>query len=638
MATVSISARTAPTDHSLLARLVLATFMVLDAADFPYRLLTGDVPEDPWVSGLHRLAGLVACLSLLWGWRRTLVSSVLVTAAFVVARQEITGFELWWLPIALSLAIARRSWPLTALVTLLCVLFCAWTGITQGPGTVAAVVFLCVLGLAAGAALGFVSTQRSTARARVEALRLENARLRREERRLLAADLGRATEGLFARARRESAATLSSTDPDDLRRALHQVRDDARAALASLRHLLGVLRAGDADVQVGRDDPARRTATRIRSVRLAASISLAGLAVAGAVSAAPSGVPHEWVLVVALGGAALVCVRPVPGVVVVLAALAATLLVDTSAWVAAVGAGALAAAAALAPWRRSGRVGVVAALVCWTVARVWVGGADALYDVAAGAAAALGACLSALALHDYLHTLRSSRTDEEQLASERADIAPDERASLARELHDQLGHQLSLVALQVNAVEGVADGARLQEALVRIDATLAAASDELETLCGVLAVAPSGSSASGPLTTPSVVARLMADKLAEHGHETRLRVDPAADDLDPTTQLTLVRVLREATTNALRHAAPSAPVRGEVVVGDGAVSLRMSNAVPGSLHESPLSHLSGGHGLPGIRERVAASGGTFSAGTADSTWTVEVTLPVHADLVAAAAR
>ncbi|QSR32705.1 hypothetical protein CFI00_19830 [Nocardioides sp. S5] len=618
----------APTDHRLIARLVLATFMLLDAADFPYRLVIGEGPEEPWAPGLHRLAGLVACLSLLWGWHRVLVVSTMVTAGFVVVRQEITGFELWWLPIAVALASARRSAPLLVAVAAICGVFSVWTYETQGHTAVVGILTLCALGVLAGLAVGFVTTQRSAADARVEALRAENARLRRDERRLLAADLRTATEGLFSHARRESARSLASTEPADLHRALHAVRDDASAALASLRRLLEVLRATEVEAGTERASLERQAATRLRSVRLAAAVSLAGLAAAGALRAAPGLAPHEWTLVVALLVAALTCVRPAWGAPAGLLVLASTLFVDATAWVVAVSVTAVVAAVALAPWRTPWRLGALGGVLAYTLQRLLLGGADTLHDLAAVAAGALGATLMALAVRDYLHTMRRWTSDEERLASERADIGPGERTSLARDLHDQLGHQLSLVALQVNAVDHVRDPDRLREVLGRIDATLAAASGELEVLLSVMSAAPASAGASGPLVTPSVVSRVMGDKLAEHGHDAEIVVDPAVDEVDPTTRLTVVRVLQEATTNVLRHGAPGGEVRGHIGVGDDTVRLTISNSVPSGAAGGQLAHLSSGYGLRGIRERVAVSGGTFSAGTVGPRWCVAVTLPV----------
>ena len=623
------AAAAALTDHRLVARLVLASFLVLDAADFPYRLAIGEGPEEPWAPGLHRLAGLAACLSLLWGWHRVLVVSTVVMAGFVVVRQEITGFELWWLPIAVALATARRSAPLVVAVAAICGAFSVWTYETQGRTAVVGILALCALGVLAGLAVGFVTTQRSAVDARVEALRAENARLRREERRLLAAHLRSTTEGLFSHARGESARSLASTEPADLQRALHAVRDDASAALASLRQLLEVLRATEMEARTELSS-LERPATRPRSVRSAAAVSLAGLAAAGALRAAPGLAPHEWTLVVALLAEALTGVRPAWGAPAGLLVLASTLFVDATAWAVAVSVIAVVAAVALAPWRTPWRLGALGGVLVYTLPRLLIGGADTLYDLAAVAGGALGATLMALALRDYLHTMRRWTSDEKRLASERAGIGPGERTSLARELHDQLGHQLSLVALQVNAVDHVRDPDHLRAVLGRIDGTFAAASDELEVLLSVMSAAPASAGASGPLVTPSVVARVMNDKLVEHGHDAEIVVDPAVDRVDPTTRLTVVRVLQEATTNVLRHGDPGGEVRGHIVVGDDTVQLTISNSLPSGAAGGPLAHLGSGYGLRGMRERVAASGGTFSAGIVGPRWCVAVTLPADA--------
>lgn len=617
----------APTDYSLLARLVLASFIVLDAADFPYRILLEEGPAEPWLPGLHRLAGLVACLSLLWGWRRTLVVSTAVMAGFVLVRNEITGFELWWLSIALALAVSIRSWSRTGLLVAAWAAFLWWIDRTYGGGSAAGIAGLGLLGAVAGAALGFVTAQRAAADVRLRAVRDENARLRREERRLLAGDLREATEGLFTHARRESARSLASDDPADLRRALHAVRDDACAALVSLRQLLGVLRASGTEASSQLDTHEQRAVARIRSVRLAAAITLAGLGAAGALGA--TGLPpHGWLPVAALVAAALTCLLPAWGVPGCLLVLGTALLVDTTAWVHVVSVAAVVGAVALAPWRTSWRVAALVPVLAFGVARVASGGSDTLHDMAGVAGGALGATLAALALQDYLRMLRRSTSDQQRLASERVEIGPGERASLARELHDQLGHQLSLVALQVNALDHVDDPPRLREALGRIDATLATASEELAVLLSVMDAAPATAAPSGLMVTPSVVARLMSDKLLEHGHDASLVVDAAADEVDPITRMTVVRVLQEATTNVLRHGDPGVPVRGRVSVTDDEVSVTVSNGVPTGAGR--LASLSSGYGLRGIRERADVSGGTFSAGVVGLDWCVSVSLPIDA--------
>ncbi len=624
----------ARTDHRLMARLVLASFIVIDAADFPYRILLGDGPQDPWAPGLHRLAGLVACLSLLWGWRRTLLVSALVTAGFVLARDEITGFELWWLPIAMALAVASRSWTRVGLVVTVWAALSWWTHEAHGGASAIGVTVMCLLGAAAGVVLGFVTAQRADAEARLKAVREENARLRHEERRLLAGDLREATEGLFTHARRASARSLTSDDPADLRRALRVVRDDARAALVSLRQLLEVLRTTGAEPDAELDTREQRAFARIRSVRLAAAITLGGLAIAGALGATGLA-PHGWLPVAALAAASVTCLRPGWGVPVCLLVLGTTLLVDTTAWVHTVSVAATVAAASLAGWRTSWRLAALAPVVAYGVARVALGGADTLHDMAGVAGGVLGATLVALALQDYLYVLRRSTSDQRRLASERVEIGPGERAALARELHDQLGHQLSLVALQVNAVDHVRDPAQLREALGRIDTILATAAGELTVQLSVMDAAPASPAASGPMVTPSVVARLMTERLVEHDHETSLVVDPAADELDPTTRLTVVRVLQEATTNVLRHGDPGVPVHGGVSLTDAEVSVTVSNPVPTGAGR--LSVLSSGYGLRGIRERADASGGTFSAGVVGPDWRVSVALPIDAEQVSLSA-
>jgi signal transduction histidine kinase len=99
-----------------------------------------------------------------------------------------------------------------------------------------------------------------------------------------------------------------------------------------------------------------------------------------------------------------------------------------------------------------------------------------------------------------------------------------------------------------------------------------------------------------------------------------------SDVLDATAAEAVYRVVQEALTNALKHA-PGAPVTVESVELDGKLEISVVNSRPDA-DNMPLHTIGGGHGLRGMRERIAACGGDIDIGpTDDGGWRVAVQLP-----------
>jgi CheY-like chemotaxis protein len=114
------------------------------------------------------------------------------------------------------------------------------------------------------------------------------------------------------------------------------------------------------------------------------------------------------------------------------------------------------------------------------------------------------------------------------------------------------------------------------------------------------------------------------------GTGTRLIVSGPPATLDPGVELAAYRIVQEALTNARRHA-PGAAVDVELHFADNALRLRIRDNGPGPPAAQPLA--SGGHGLPGMRERAAAAGGELRTGTAPgSGFLIEATLPAKAEM------
>jgi signal transduction histidine kinase len=114
------------------------------------------------------------------------------------------------------------------------------------------------------------------------------------------------------------------------------------------------------------------------------------------------------------------------------------------------------------------------------------------------------------------------------------------------------------------------------------------------------------------------------------GTGTRPIVSGPPATLDPGVELAAYRIVQEALTNARRHA-PGAAVDVELHFADDVLGLRIRDNGPGPPAAQPLA--SGGHGLPGMRERAAAAGGELRTGTAPgSGFLIEATLPAKAEL------
>ncbi|MGK5684953.1 sensor histidine kinase [Actinoplanes sp. URMC 104] len=209
-----------------------------------------------------------------------------------------------------------------------------------------------------------------------------------------------------------------------------------------------------------------------------------------------------------------------------------------------------------------------------------------------------------------------------RLESERRMVVLRERARIAQEMHDSLGHELSLIALGAGALEttpGLAEKQRAAAARIRESA--ATATDQLREIIGVLrdeddrAPLEPGGESVGALVERSRAAGMT---ITLHGEGTL----PAA------AERTVHRVVREALTNAGRHA-PGAAVR-VVLADDGQRStVEVTNGV--SAHRAAAG---GGQGVPGLRERVRLAGGICTAGsTPDGGFRVTATLPRHAAAV-----
>jgi signal transduction histidine kinase len=202
---------------------------------------------------------------------------------------------------------------------------------------------------------------------------------------------------------------------------------------------------------------------------------------------------------------------------------------------------------------------------------------------------------------------RADRLELEREVKARAAVA-EERARIARELHDIVGHSVSVMTVQASAVRRLLreDQEREREALLTVEETGRAALSEMRRLVGVLR-RPEEAPALVPQPSLEYVDKLVAQS-RESGLDTKLLLEGTPTELPQGIDLTAYRFVQEGLTNAIKHANAK---HAEVVVhyDNGSVELVVRDDGTGDGKGG-----GSGHGLVGIRERVAVYGGELTAG------------------------
>ncbi|MEG8274701.1 sensor histidine kinase [Streptomyces sp. AHA2] len=192
-----------------------------------------------------------------------------------------------------------------------------------------------------------------------------------------------------------------------------------------------------------------------------------------------------------------------------------------------------------------------------------------------------------------------------------------ERTRIARELHDSIGHALTVAVLQAGAARAAGDPAYTERALRAVEETGRAALEDLERVLGVLR---EPEKAGGGRPTLADAERLLESARAS-GAKVDAQVTGPVDALPGPVSREGYRILQESLTNVLRHAG-AVPVRVRVVVAGGTLVLAVRNPLP--VAAPPPGR---GSGLRGIRERAALLGGRATTGPDRGDWQVRVELP-----------
>ena len=199
----------------------------------------------------------------------------------------------------------------------------------------------------------------------------------------------------------------------------------------------------------------------------------------------------------------------------------------------------------------------------------------------------------------------------------------EERTRIARELHDIVAHSVSTMVVHAGAERRVLDDgqASTREVLLSIEQTGRQAMAEMRRLLGMLrkddqelALAPQPSLAH---------VELLVDQVRAAGMPVELRVEGEPVPLPQGVALSGYRIVQEALTNALKHAGP-ARATVTVLYDEHELTLEIADSGRGAANGN-----GGGHGVIGMRERVALFGGEFDAGSrAGHGYAVQVRLPL----------
>jgi signal transduction histidine kinase len=283
------------------------------------------------------------------------------------------------------------------------------------------------------------------------------------------------------------------------------------------------------------------------------------------------------------------------------------------------------------PWQRREIAAVVAGLAMF-VAGCGIGndgfpGGDLVHAGLTWAVAWFAGERTRLGREHIAELTERARRAERDAERDRRLAVAEERARIARDLHDTAGHAINVIAVQASAgrLGFHANPERARAALEAIEDVARQTAGEVDQIVSSLREADSRGAA--PLA-PAGIASI--DTLISHHGSAGLAVSVRKPPQPPrplshVTDQAAYRIIQEALTNAARHGTGQALV--ELTYSDGGLDLAVTNPVrPGAPASQP-----GGHGLIGMRERATLLGGTLTATRADGTFRLHAYLPYAHD-------
>lgn len=273
------------------------------------------------------------------------------------------------------------------------------------------------------------------------------------------------------------------------------------------------------------------------------------------------------------------------------------------------------------PRRRSSYIGGLSALfvLFWTILGTIVLESVTAVSIATTTIATVTPLLigrEMFSRRERAEELRQKVADAENEREESARRAvEEERARIARELHDVVAHQMTVMTIQAEGARRIADGAdsRVIEALDTIKATGHAALAEMRRVVGLLRETD-GVAELAPLPRLDDLSSLI-EQVRSAGVSVELTVKGDSRPLADGVELSAFRIIQESLTNAVQHGGPGVSADVAVSYGDDSLDVLVDDDGRGAA-AAPSN--GGGNGLVGMRERVAVLGGSLEAGAKTS--------------------
>lgn len=218
------------------------------------------------------------------------------------------------------------------------------------------------------------------------------------------------------------------------------------------------------------------------------------------------------------------------------------------------------------------------------------------------------------------------RSERARIEAVRRQGGVEERLRIARDLHDLVGHGLSVVAIQSSTGRmalDAGDAATARAALSAVEASSRTAVAELRQMLGVLADDASG------LPAPSISdIPVLIDNVRDAGVVVDLQITGNSDGVSRSTQLGAYRIVQEGLTNAMKHA-PGSLVQVRISRANDRLTVDVESSGSGPAQSSATD---GGSGLEGLRARVAALSGSLRSVRTANGWLLNAELPAtHPD-------
>jgi signal transduction histidine kinase len=276
------------------------------------------------------------------------------------------------------------------------------------------------------------------------------------------------------------------------------------------------------------------------------------------------------------------------------------------------------------PWTRRSTVTVVALLLAYLGATaVGEGGfpvSELFHTGLAWGVAWFAGERTRLRREQIVELKERAARSEREAERERRLAAAEERARIARDLHDSAGHAINVIAVRAGTARLRQDPERSQAALEEIEELARKTVAEIDQIVGTLRDRGDG---NGAVETPPGLASLetLVARHAAAGLEVSVASKGRPRAAESAVDQAAYRILQEALTNAARHGKGAARV--ELVFGDAALVLTISNA---ALADG-AARANGGHGLIGMRERAILLGGSLDAERTNGEFRVRARLP-----------